>query len=309
MSYDHALQVRKGEILDELKQSFLILAEATVMNEAVLADTNAECNILFGTGLVAGKRLSQGLPFDFIGYLLAAERARQAFGLGGIVHLIADDYAKHEVPDQSSEVDALSRSIKTVSTKIAIKLGLAGVYSNVLSSEIHQSPVFDTLLDAAGDLEGLQMPLGSLNYVRTQLADMEYFRQHHRVRLKLSWVVKQKPLHKSKGFDERLFDNAYTQVFGELLSYVYTLSGRTFDPEKPRASPYVVTDTSSRVMLWPGEDVRAKLGKLLQRIGSTSKEAFEHMCSIVKELETLGTPIMHSSMEDKITGLAAVLDL
>lgn len=94
-------------IVDGLMGSSLIAHHLTAINNAKPNAAPEENAVFFGTGVVAGKVLTQGLPLDFIGYLLSAERARRAFGYGRIVHLIADNHAKHELPERAREIGAL----------------------------------------------------------------------------------------------------------------------------------------------------------------------------------------------------------
>lgn len=298
----------------ELKSKLgsLIIPELTIINTGLLETDGNQSNVLFGTGLVAGKKLTEGLPFDFLGYLLAAERARRAFSLRGIVHLIADDYAEQEVPERASEIACLTGEILQQCQKLSRMLGMNGRYTAVLSSAIHaESQQFATLFEAASAVEqlNLEIPNGSLRYVRLQLADMEYLRLSERGLLKLSWVVNPgRPLHNSKGFDERLFDNAYARVFGTGLSYVYTSSGVTFDSQKPRASPYVAVNPAARMMLWPTEsDFAAKLRALSQKGGNTAIAALDHLSSIVSEFEALIEPLPGEGWVDKIVALAEKL--
>ncbi|HUY67921.1 MAG TPA: hypothetical protein VMV79_01295, partial [Alphaproteobacteria bacterium] len=236
-----ALNEKVAAISDELGKSSLIVPELTIFNKVLLSADMKDASVFFGTGLVAGKKLTQGLPFDFMGYLLAAERARRAFGLGSIVHLIADNHAKHETPEHAQEIAVLAENIKAACAKVAAKLGLGDKYTVILASEFHDTPSFKALQTQTSGVEELGIPAQAVNYLKTQLTDMEYLRRHHNAVVKLSWVLDRKVLRGSGGFDEKFFDNAYARIFGDNLSYVYTLSGRTFDSSRPRSSPYVAT--------------------------------------------------------------------
>ena len=74
--------------------------------------------------------------------------------------------------------------------------------------------------------------------------------------MKLGWLIQ--GTETELGFDERLYDREFLQKCDQTMSFAYAIAGRTLDPKRIKASPYIATDASTRILLKPNEDVRAK---------------------------------------------------
>ena len=245
-------------------------------------------NIYFGTGFVTPKAITQGVPFDFLGYLLTAEHTRRKAGADKIIHLLADTHAIQSKPvDLHPQI--FERIEECISTYRGIveKLGLQDHYVFVRASDLEQDKDFFKVKNSISTA-GLDIPDFAISYVTQQLADMAYMKQHCNVAAKLSWLLD--PKAKKAGFDERFFDDLYGRLFPQApLSYIYTYSGRSLDPQRPRVSPYVMTETPiQRLPLAFDESLEVFMKNLEQQRGSRpAAEMRTHLENIVDLYEQL----------------------
>jgi hypothetical protein len=119
-------------------------------------------------------------------------------------------------------------------------------------------------------------------YVKREMADIEWYRQKADVRIKMGWIIQAKETE--MGFDERRFDREYLSFHPGQMSFVYTKPGRTFDTSRPKASPYISVDGEQRLMLNPGIDVES----VFSEVGDVNLGgARKHIQNIVRLYESL----------------------
>lgn len=232
-------------------------------------------SIYYGTGLTTPRAISIGLPFDMLGMMLTAEKLRQAGNFEKVYHHIADTHAKTNDWIQPSAVDAIAH--KTVATleQIQHNLGLEN-FRFVRASSFDASPEYQGLVhsfDSSPEHE----------YVRREMADMEWYREMADVRIKMGWIIQAQET--DMGFDERRFDREYLRFHPDQMSFIYTKPGRTFDTSRPKASPYISIADESRLMLDPSVNV----GEVFEATNDPKQlgGAAKHLQSIVRLYESL----------------------
>lgn len=202
-------------------------------------------SLYYGTGLTTPSAISRGLPFDVLGMMLTAEQIRRASGFEKIYHHVADTHAKTNEWISHEEVDDIAK--RTVGSIERIKKGLGlTALEVVLSSSFDNTHEYGVMVDAYSNSEEHE-------YVRRELADMQWYKEKYDVRLKLGWIIQAKETE--LGFDERRFDREFIRFNPRGLSFVYTKPGRTFDPSRPKASPYITIENEDRLVLSPHTDV------------------------------------------------------
>lgn len=203
-------------------------------------------SIYYGTGLSTKKALSIGLPFDVLILVLIAEYLRRILGLKGIYHHIADTHALANSFCTRESVDAISEEYKRLLERIAEVVGIP--------LSIQYSSSFDNSSEYGSLLAGIHSGKGE--YVRREVADILWYRVKHGVSLKLGWLID--PGAKRMGLDERLFDTEFLSHCDTNMDFAYTISGRTFDRERSRVSPYITVPGETRLLFKKGEDVQSK---------------------------------------------------
>jgi hypothetical protein len=123
-------------------------------------------------------------------------------------------------------------------------------------------------------------------YVRREMADMEWYRTKHDVRIKMGWIIQAKETE--MGFDERRFDREYLRFHPDQMSFVYIKPGRTFDPKRPKVSPYISTADEGRLVLSPDTNVKEVFASVQdQNLGGAKK----HLQHIVRSYEDIFGPV------------------
>jgi hypothetical protein len=231
-------------------------------------------SIYYGTGLTTSKAISEGLPFDVLGMMLTAEKVRRAGGLQTVYHHIADTHAKTNEWIDPQAVDQVAQTTVTKLEQIKRNLGLDN-FQFVLSSSFDTTDEYKTLFD--GFAATAEHP-----YVRHEMTDMEWYRKHGDVRLKLGWIIQAKETE--LGNDERRFDREYLRFHPGQMSFAYTKPGRTFDTSRPKVAPYISVAGEQRLLLAPGVDVTAVFAAANDpSLGGAKK----HLESIVRSYESL----------------------
>jgi hypothetical protein len=129
---------------------------------------------------------------------------------------------------------------------------------------------------------------------------MMWFTQTNNVRLKLGWSINNDPI--PQGHDERFFDAEIKRVCPDLsLSFLHCKAGKTFDPKRPKTSPYIAIANEPRILLKPDENV---LEKIAAAKVACNPELFRgtmsHLGLIVRLFESLFIQIPKKRVEDKI---------
>ncbi len=283
---------RLQSIVKLVKNEALIEAGPTL---AMLHDNVTETpggSLYYGTGLTTPNAISVGLPFDVLGMVLTAEKLRRAGEFDNIYHHIADTHAKTNEWISPEAVD--KRAAQVVATLESVKHNLElDNFFPVLSSSFDSEPEYLNLVTSFDSSKEHE-------YVRREMADMEWYRTKYGVKLKLGWVIQASET--DMGFDERRFDREYARFKGDALSFVYTKPGRTYDPSRPKASPYIKIQDETRLLLNPNENVTEILENAVEKANGDKHlgGARKHLESVVRLYESLYGSFGKIPLEEKI---------
>lgn len=249
--------------------------------------------IYYGTGLSTSKELSVALPFDVLSMVLVAERIRRALGMAGVNHFIADTHAKSNNLFPDEVVDRRAKETREQLLRVFDNLGL-GKFSVLLSSEMDETAEYQKIYN--------QIITDKHEYVRREVADIEWLRRFKNLTLKVGWIIQASETN--LGFDERVFDREYQVLMGKPMSFVYLKPGRTFDKSRPKVSPYIHISSETRLLLKPGENVKEKLAAAEQVWGDKHLGGVRgYFTDIVRDYEKLMGTLGNISAEEKIQAI------
>lgn len=283
---------RKKEVEKIIKNEALIEMQPSLEGLSDVLDTSEGGAIYYGTGVATPNHPSIGLPFDVLGMILIAEKMKRKAGFTDIYHHIADTHAKTNDWADPAQIDRRAAEVRGILETVASNFGLEGFHI-MLSSEFDSSPEYQALLAQFQSSD-------KHDYVKHEMADMEWYRLQHGVVMKAGWIIQ--ATETNLGADERLFDREYKKFKGDQLAFLYTKPGRTFDVSRPKASPYIQIPGENRLLLDPKENARAKIEEAVQRTGDYEiGGARKHIKSIVRLYESVFGPIGKDiELEDKI---------
>jgi hypothetical protein len=193
----------------------------------------------FGLG-VAADDASHGLPVDVLILVFAQEMVRRSLGLAKSSVLIADSNACHAgVP----RLD-VHRAASLAQAPLEALIDRFG-----FPVEVRRS----SSMAPASDVERKQDALDIDNgYVAQQLVQTEIMRERGAA-VKIGWALS------ACTYDETYFDRLYRDRFGERVTFVYTIGGRTLNVQRPRACPYLCREPRDRLLLGTKENAVRKL--------------------------------------------------
>jgi hypothetical protein len=197
--------------------------------------------IFLGFGLTTRHGVSVGrLPFDSLAMVMVAEAERRKRGAEKVMHLIADE---HAMVNDFAEADTIDRAASAVERELRDVVAAFGYehYEVFRASAIDDDAHLELLLLAT---QRCRDP-----YAAQQAADVEWARRTFGATVKIGWVMDPRPNSPARGFDERYFDQVYSDLFGAAVTAIYCYPGRTLDPDLPRASPYTLLPGQLRLSL------------------------------------------------------------
>ncbi len=180
-------------------------------------------NIFIGTGICTPAQLSQAIPLDALGFILSAEFIKRQIPQAQVFLFIADQHAwlaNNFDKNQSQKIAQLQ--LKTF-TKIIKSLHLTN-WHILLASKL-----FPKALPAS--------------YETLETRDVNHFINHHQVGIKIGWKFSSG--NQSHKTDEVHFDQ------GLNITSIFTKPGLTSDPHKFQESPYICTNSTTRLLLQP----------------------------------------------------------
>jgi hypothetical protein len=189
----------------------------------------------FGLG-VAADHASRGLPIDVLILVFAQEMVRRELGLAKSWILVADSNAyRSGVP----RID-VHRAASLAQAPLEALIERFGFPVDILRS---------SSLAPASEVERQQEALDIDNgYVAQQLVQTEIMRARGAA-VKIGWALS------ACSYDETYFDRLFRCSFGDGVTFVYTIGGRTLNPQRPRACPYLCREPEDRVLLGKREYV------------------------------------------------------
>ena len=193
----------------------------------------------FGVG-VAANDASRGLPVDVLILLFAQEMVRRELGLGRSSILIADSNACNAgVPrlDVHRAASLAQAPLEALVDRLGFPVDICRSSSLAPASEVERQ-------QEALDIEN--------GYVAQQLVQTEIMRKLGAA-VKVGWALS------ACTYDETYFDRLYTNRFGNQVTFAYTIGGRTLNPQRPRACPYLCREPRDRMLLGTKENAVRKL--------------------------------------------------
>lgn len=237
--------------------------------------------VYVGFGVAGRKGLSVAVPVDMLTLIILAEQARRMVMATGITFLIADTHAQRTGNYEPAMVARAARRRRHIIFRACDALGIPDpkvfLASQIEKDELYESLVNEATLLAKGDGE----------YFVRESADIEFFRRAGGIGIKVGWTLASSP--KSVGrFDEQAFDRFYLEIFpaGKQMKFLYASPGRTLDPAKAKAAPYLDFENRARILIDRDEDVQTKLDYCAHE--PTKKAALEYYAAIVRSWEELG---------------------
>lgn len=193
----------------------------------------------FGVG-VAADEASCGLPIDVLILVFAQEMVRRQLGLAKSSILIADSNACNAgVP----RLD-VHRAASLAQAPLEALIDLFG-----FPVDICRSSSLAPACEVERKQEALEIDNG---YVAQQLVQTEIMRTRGAA-VKVGWALS------GCTYDETYFDRLYRNRFGDQVTFAYTIGGRTLNPQRPRACPYLCREPQDRLLLGRRENAVRKL--------------------------------------------------
>jgi len=193
----------------------------------------------FGLGVAAGDA-SCGLPVDVLILLFAQEMVRRELGLSKSTILIADS-------------NACDAGVPRLDVHRAASLAQAPLEALIDRFGFPVDVCRSSSLAPASDMGRQQEALAIDNgYVAQQLVQTEIMRTRGAA-IKVGWALS------ACTYDETYFDRLYRNRFGDQATFVYTIGGRTLNPQRPRACPYLCREPRDRLLLGTEESAIRKL--------------------------------------------------
>lgn len=193
----------------------------------------------FGVG-VAADRASCGLPVDVLILVFAQEMVRRELGYLKSTILIADSNAC----DAGVPRLDVHRAASLAQVPLEVLIERFG-----FPVEVRRA----STLAPASEVERRQQALEIKNgYVAQQLVQTEIMRERG-AGVKVGWALS------ACTYDETYFDRLYANRFGHQVTFAYTIGGRTLNPHRPRACPYLCREPRERLLLGGRENAVHKL--------------------------------------------------
>lgn len=287
----------RSRLRREAELSPLIASAASRQGLAGFPHPAPPRRVMVGIGLCSGTTVSRGLPIDVLGLLLSAESLRRTIGARWVTVLVADEHARRAGADPL----AVARQTRVVTTLLArcIRCELLPCLEVLRAGRLHHERSYQRVLAdverRAHDDDG--------DYLRRQLADMHWLASLPGGTLKLGWALDDRDCEHRR--DEVAFDQRYRQLCGNDLGFVYCKPGRTLDPLRPKASPYIVLSPRQRVLLEPAE-------ASLEKVDAAPREAargVKHLLRAIIRVANQTWSPLRGSLSARLQGLFARLQL
>jgi len=259
-------------------------------------------SVYAGFGLVGKAGLSVATPFDVMSMVLAAEAARRHRVAARLLFLVADTHALKTGNYSPEEIDRAAERLRGVIKRASELIGVPEV-EVIRASELDAEPGYQRAIAKAMDFHRL----GENEYFLREAADVAFLCQAAGVVVKIGWTLASNPA-KAGRFDEQSFDAFTCRTFPEVaerVSFLYTKAGRTLNQTKPKAAPYLTFETSSRVLVRPGENARKKIEACQHN--PTRAAVIRHLEAIIGAWEALAGTISGNHIFDKVNAVIPAL--
>ena len=254
-----------------------------------LLENNKGGSIFFGIGLMSKKRLSTAIPFDILSFFFVSEILKNSLNLSNVNIIIADNHAKSNNLFSNSDINILADQTFNLIEKIIRNFAFKD-FDIFKASEIHRLKSFQKILSGLPKMEN--------EYLRLEIADTLWLKQNKDLKIKLGWSISSEK--QVGGNDERFFDVGILQNCPD-ISIIHLRAGRTLDPNKPKASPYLSIDNDRRILLVKDENVDQKIKIAFNNWSDKSLGGLiSHLHDIVHCFEKLQGKLPFNNIEQKV---------
>jgi len=207
--------------------------------------------VMVGVGLCTPDALTSAVPFDLLGLLLPAELLRRALGVTTVVALVADAHARASGFEPEA-IESRARTTVQALLRSRARLGLNALCV-IRASRLHATTRYREWLRTVQARAGTDVS----PYLVRQVADVACLDDRLGGIVKLGWMV-------GRDRDDAIGDEAAFDRWVEPWShrrpvFTYARAGRTLNPARLKAPPYIELDPRHRITLAPTEQVAAKL--------------------------------------------------
>ncbi|MGE0251872.1 MAG: hypothetical protein AB7G80_01420 [Dongiaceae bacterium] len=289
--------------------------------------------VVLGVGLCTRKELSQGLPFDTIGQICAAEWTRRVLGLERALLVVADFHAlmspttRGMNPQDIKDIALYNRNLlSAVAAALnlpddAIKVQLASEFVSA-SEEGQDSPfaveyqLFENTArskifnSASSRAEETESSSETRIYIQEQLATIEFLRRTQSMFAKISWCVPDKQ-RTAKTFDEHFFDRTHAEHLGRKgtapgadaaneFSSIATFPGCSFKGGRQLLPPYILVLRDEQVGIEATRNCAATIGRFFRPDHKSSLVMALNLKRVIDSVEIiLGEPLPGSGYAAK----------
>lgn len=243
------------------------------------SEINGQINsgsVFFGVGLMTSKQLGENLPFDILGMFFATELIRRNLNLDSAIVILGDSHALSNNIFPPEDVKIFADKTERELLKIVHNFALTN-FKILRASIFHLSQEFQQILQTLPDMNN--------EYLRLEIADCLFLKQTADLKLKVGWTMSK--AKNIEGNDERFFDAGIKKFIPD-LNFVHLEPGWTFDPNRPRVSPYISLPGENRVVLKPNQEI-SDLGI-----------CGPHVAKIIRCAEMLWGKLPFNNLESKV---------
>lgn len=283
------------QLINFLKNEPLIISESSIASINSNIFKTKRASIFFGVGIMTEKQISENIPFDILAMFFESEVLRQNLNFKKVVVLIADTHAISNNKFLGIEIEKITIKTKNILEKIIKNFNLNN-FELILASKIHETQELKGILN--------KLPNFDNKYLKNEIADLIWFSEKENTFIKIGWALTK---HQNDvGHDERFFD-AEISKFLPNMSFIHLESGKTFNPERLRVSPYLSLKGEKRILLLENENVKQKIDNAKKNLtpdffrGSTN-----HLAHIVRIFEKLNENLLGMNFEEKISHIIEI---
>ena len=246
-------------------------------------------SLFFGIGLMSKDKLSVAMPFDILSFFFVSEILKRPLNLSGVNIIIADNHALSNGLFSKSKINDLANQTSNQINKIIRNFALKD-FNVFKASEIHSLDSFQKILTNLPSMEN--------EYLRLEIADTLWLVENKNLKVKLGWAISSEK--QVGGNDERFFDKGILKTSPD-IQLIHLQAGRTLNPIRPKASPYLSTDGEPRILLVKDENVEQKIKSTIGNWPDKSMGGLiSHLHDIVRCFERLQGRLPFNSLGQKI---------
>lgn len=284
------------QLVDFLKNEPLVISESSVASlKSEIFENTIDKSIFFGVGVMTESQISENVPFDILAMFFESEVLRQKLNFKKVIILIANTHATSNNKFSRAKIGKITIKTKNILEKIIKNFNLNN-FELILASKIHETQKLKDILN--------KLPNFRNKYLKHEIADLIWFSKTKNTLIKIGWALTKE--QNDVGHDERFFDQEISK-FLPTLSFIHLESGKTFNPERLRVSPYLSLKGEKRILLLASENVEEKIKDAKINLspdffrGSTN-----HLAHIVRIFEKLNGNLLGMSFEEKISHIIEV---